>query len=222
MDIAAIIKNIVNRKVYHSFCDKYVAPSVGEVTLDIGCGLNLVHRDAIGVDKYVEHPAIMPFEADNIEIKTDTVDTIFSAHCLEHCANPIKVLYEWRRLLKVGGHILLILPHKDRTFDQHRPVTKLSHHISDFEANVTDNDLSHWPEFRDKTLLGSHPKIPEQYVIEAKRDNAEFFQNFGLIHHHVWTEAELVKLLTFIGFRVLNYSDVCPGRNDSFFVYGQK
>lgn len=222
MDVKSIILNIINRKIYNRFCSKLLSPTPDKTILDVGCGLNLFHRHAIGVDKFVDDEKILPYSADKISYESGTIDSIFSAHCLEHCANPIKVLKEWFRILKLDGDILLILPHGGRTFDYGRSLTELEHLISDYQHDVDESDRTHWCEFRDKTILGGHPKIPNRYVLEAKNDNFNFFQQYGLIHHHVWTEIEVVELLSYIGFRVEASGAYCPGRDDSLFVYAKK
>lgn len=38
---------------------------------------------------------------------------MFSAHTLEDIDNPEEALREWLRVLKIGGHLILYLPHKD-------------------------------------------------------------------------------------------------------------
>lgn len=60
------------------------------------------------------------------EIASEHYDFLLASHCLEQCANCIKTLQEWLRLLKPGGYIILILPDKRFTFDHNREVTTLS------------------------------------------------------------------------------------------------
>jgi len=50
-------------------------------------------------------------------------DFVLSSNNLEHIANPIKALHEWVRVLKGGGHLLLVLPRKESNFDHRRDVT---------------------------------------------------------------------------------------------------
>jgi hypothetical protein len=42
--------------------------------------------------------------------------------------------------------MLLIVPHKDKTFDHNRPVSSLNHLVEDLENGVGENDLTHLPE----------------------------------------------------------------------------
>ena len=68
------------------------------------------------------------------------------SHCIEHIANPLKAISEWKRILKDNGLILLIVPHKDKTFDHNRPITSLSHLIEDMKTDVQEDDSTHLPE----------------------------------------------------------------------------
>jgi ubiquinone/menaquinone biosynthesis C-methylase UbiE len=68
---------------------------------------------------------------------TASYDFVLASHVLEHIANPILALCEWKRLLKDRGVLVLLLPHKDKTFDHRRPVTTLEHLIADFKAGMT-------------------------------------------------------------------------------------
>lgn len=43
----------------------------------------------------------------------ECVDAVFSSHLLEHLEDTESVLQEWWRLVKVGGHLILYLPHAD-------------------------------------------------------------------------------------------------------------
>ena len=55
------------------------------------------------------------------EINSNTYDFLLSSHMLEHTANPIKALKEWKRIIKDKGYLILIVPHKDGTFDDNIP-----------------------------------------------------------------------------------------------------
>lgn len=46
----------------------------------------------------------------------DTVDYIFSSHCLEHLDNWVEVLDHWYDHLREGGTLFLYLPHPSQTY----------------------------------------------------------------------------------------------------------
>jgi ubiquinone/menaquinone biosynthesis C-methylase UbiE len=75
---------------------------------------------------------------DNIPLPNCSQDFIVSSHVLEHFSNPIKALLEWDRLVKWGGVIFMIVPHKERTFDINNPRTTLQHLIDDYTNHETN------------------------------------------------------------------------------------
>lgn len=65
---------------------------------------------------------------------------------LEQTSNPLTALAEWRRLLRPEGGLILVLPHRDGTFERRRPVTSLQQLIEDFEHGTAEDDQTHIPE----------------------------------------------------------------------------
>lgn len=39
-------------------------------------------------------------------------DYVFSSHCLEHVTNSVLAIREWFRVVKMRGHLVIIVPHK--------------------------------------------------------------------------------------------------------------
>lgn len=56
----------------------------------------------------------------------ESLDFVISSHVLEHLPDTIGALKEWYRVVKPGGYLFMILPHKMRTFDRHRERTPLA------------------------------------------------------------------------------------------------
>lgn len=86
--------------------------------LDIGCGTSKVWPHAIGLDNghhFGKGAADMMIkDATDLGIFADSsLDFIFSSHLLEHIVDYKNVLQAWWAKLKVGGYLVLYLPHKD-------------------------------------------------------------------------------------------------------------
>lgn len=89
-------------------------------------------------------------DGDNLPFKDNTLDFVFTSHVLEHFYDPIKTLQEWYRVVKSGGYVFMIIPHKERTFDKDRERTTLNELISRHnqkiktEEQFTDKHHSVW------------------------------------------------------------------------------
>jgi Methyltransferase domain len=132
-------------------------------------------------------------------IKDEHYDFILSSHSIEHFANPLKALLEWKRIIKEEGHLLLIIPHKDNTFDRKRPVTAIEHLIKDYKHNTGEDDTTHFEEvlsLHDITIdagIGS-PETLKQRTL----DN---YNNRG-VHHHVFNTPLAVKIANYLNFKI--------------------
>lgn len=123
------------------------------------------------------------------KIPSENYDFIISSHCLEHCANTLKTVKEWLRVVKKGGILLFVLPDKRYTFDHNRSVTKFSHLLEDYIEEVNENDLTHLSE-----ILKLH-----DLSMDAAAGNIEQFEERSMVnynnrclHHHVF-DLELLK-----------------------------
>lgn len=46
-------------------------------------------------------------------VKDEIFQTVYVSHLLEHINNPKKALRNWFRILKPGGHLIIMVPHRD-------------------------------------------------------------------------------------------------------------
>lgn len=99
-----------------------VLPYLTRGGLDIGCGPKKVWPHLIGIDSGKDtelfgvamKPDIVVGTAERLSLFADcSADSVFSSHTLEHIDNWQAALAEWWRLVKVGGHLILYLPHRD-------------------------------------------------------------------------------------------------------------
>lgn len=75
-----------------------------------------------------------------------SVDFVISSHAIEHFHDPIGAICEWLRVVKPGGLVATVAPHKMRTFDKDRPRTTLDE-LRDRHQNPIDpaqDDHHHW------------------------------------------------------------------------------
>jgi len=82
---------------------------------------------------------------DELPFEDDSLDYVLSSHVIEHFKNPIKTLKEWIRVVKPGGYIFTICPHKERTIDRNKPRTTLNELIErDLNPSDDFDDHRHW------------------------------------------------------------------------------
>lgn len=80
--------------------------------LDIGFegyseGCLPIRPDATGVD--VNYPG---YDGITLPFDSESQDYVYSSHCLEHISDWSKAISEWHRVVKIGGHIVTVVPHK--------------------------------------------------------------------------------------------------------------
>ncbi len=139
-------------------------------------------------------------DATSLRVETGSYDCVLASHCLEHIANPIKALQEWKRVLRRDGMMLLILPHRDRTFDWRRPVTTIAHMREDFQLGTPETDLTHLDEV---LLLHDLACDPGGGTAEQFRDRCLKNFEFRAIHHHVFVPGTATELIREVGLSVV-------------------
>lgn len=129
-------------------------------------------------------------------IKSSKYDFFCASDVLEHIANPFKALLEWKRVLRPGGLMILILPLKEATFDHKREVSKIEHLIDDYLTKTTEADSRHVSE-----ILQFHDvaRDPEAASLDNFRRRSEKNQENRALHQHVFDQ----RLLYYM-FRCLN------------------
>jgi ubiquinone/menaquinone biosynthesis C-methylase UbiE len=124
------------------------------------------------------------------EVPDSSQDFVIASHVIEHCEDPIKAVGNWIRVLKPGGVLYMIVPDKRYIFDKNRSITPLWHVRLDRLIGPRWHRLTHYLEW--------------VRVIDGKRGlevwkHARRTQKDGIsIHFHVWTQAEIMKLLGYL------------------------
>ncbi len=233
LTIQRVQRFLFNRHINHKFLN-------GE-GMEVGPGEHpfSVSKKTIFLEKFVDdYDVLFPKadkqnfingEAENVPADDDSFDFLVSAHCLEHCIDPIAVLKEFKRVVKSSGLICLILPHCERTFDKGRFLSTLEGHIHDHENQVTKEDYlktegKYFDIFEEFLLIAT--KWPRHNWISGATNkdgswNKRKILEEGILHYHVWTQNEVIDLLRYLDCSVNFVKEVMPGRPDSFIVIAE-
>ncbi len=157
-----------------------------------------------------DHSSGMQFIIDTTnldQIESNHYDFILSSHVIEHIANPIKALSEWIRVLKNDGILLIIIPHKDGTFDHKRNVTDLRHIVEDYEKSITEDDLTHLEE-----ILNSHDLTKDSAAGTFEEFKVRSIDNFSnrCLHHHVFDTYSAISLINHLKLKILSVESFLP------------
>ncbi len=144
---------------------------------------------------------------DLLPIQDSSYECVLACHCLEHIANPLRALAEWKRVLKDDGLLLLILPHKDGTFDWRRPITPLAHMIEDYENAMGEQDLTHLPE-----ILELHDLSKDEAAGTKEQFRQRCLANHlhRAMHHHVFDTMAALAVVNHVGLKILCVDNLKP------------
>ncbi|MFA5162295.1 MAG: methyltransferase domain-containing protein [Elusimicrobiales bacterium] len=125
------------------------------------------------------------------EIKSGEYDFVLACHSIEHSANPMKAVSEWLRVIKPGGHLLIIAPDKNATFDRLRAVTTFAHLLDDFRKDVDETDLEHLDE-----IMGLHDLSMDIAAGDLDSFRQRSLKNYEnrCLHQHVFDAALLAQM----------------------------
>ncbi|MDQ3777659.1 MAG: methyltransferase domain-containing protein [Actinomycetota bacterium] len=114
--------------------------------------------DAINVDRYASMDTVFKEEewklcgrkrtvdvvapGDQLPFADDSHDFVFASHVIEHFPDPIRALEEWLRVAR--RYVVLVVPHRDRTFDRDREVTPVEELVRRHEEGFSASEDAHW------------------------------------------------------------------------------
>jgi SAM-dependent methyltransferase len=149
-------------------------------------------------------------------IPSESYEFILASHVLEHIANPFKALYEWLRVLKDKGIFLLILPHKNSTFDHRRQIITLKHLIEDYEHDIGEDDLSHLPE-----ILELHDLKRDKQAGNFKSFKERSLNNYRnrCLHQHVFDKELAIEIVNYFKIKIISVDMIFP---NNIIIFGKK
>ena len=120
-------------------------------------------------------------------------DVVICSHVIEHLAEPIGFLADVHRTLRVGGHLVLMIPDRRRTFDAARDPTPLAHLVAEHAAGVTQVDDDHLVDFLTRAGAGAaFLGVPDE---AGERGRWFTWHRERSIHAHCWSEDEFPAVI---------------------------
>jgi SAM-dependent methyltransferase len=133
-------------------------------------------------------------------IADHSYDVVFSSHCLEHTANALRALKEWKRICVPDGYLCLVVPHREGTFDWRRPVTTMEHYLQDEADDVAEGDETHFEEIVRLHDIQRDSGVRTREELRARvQDNV----HTRAVHHHVLDTRSAVSLVAQSGWNPL-------------------
>jgi SAM-dependent methyltransferase len=135
----------------------------GGVVLDIGCGADKITPEADPYD-------LAQGDAQTLEgVEDESYDLVFSSHTLEHMRQPREALRNWWRVVKPGGHLIVIVPDEDLYEQGYWP----SIFNSDHKATFTLDKSRSWSPVT-YNLLDLVAPLPSHRLISAHTIDAGY------------------------------------------------
>ena len=149
--------------------------------LDIGAGIDPITKDALIFDKEQG-------DAQKLDryFPSESFDTVFSSHCLEHMVNPKDAIQSWFSLVKFGGFLITIVPDEELYEQGHFP----SIFNSDHKATFTLSKSHSWSPVSYNCLDLSNELNGELVYISLQSNNYDFrkqtFRKLGILRFRVF------------------------------------
>ncbi|MDP4147904.1 MAG: methyltransferase domain-containing protein [Bacteroidota bacterium] len=134
-----------------------------------------------------------------VGIPDRSLDFIIASHVIEHLRNPLQAMETaWTRL-KPEGKLVLMVPHRDLTFDKNRDITSLEHIVLDYERPLKERDFMHFYDFYENAFVAPNPfeKAVEMFNSDASD-----------IHYHTWNEGSFLEMVQYFSDHIRKWSDI--------------
>ena len=167
---------------------------------------------------------------DDLPFKDNTLDYVLTSHVIEHFFDPVKALREWHRVIKPGGYIFIIAPHKDRTFDKPREVTPPAELLGRSTGRIRISDYVRGVDIAALTTSGQAKfgpdyEVPPQMLLRRGVQPEKGWVRYEMDDHHhwsVWRTQDLVDLVKALRFTIVETQDTDDKVGNGFTIVIRK
>jgi SAM-dependent methyltransferase len=167
-------------KTFH-FYSNLLLPYLHGKILDIGAGVDPITPEALVFDKAQGDAQVL-----DQYFPSESFDTVFSSHCLEHMPNPRQAIQAWFSLVKPGGHLITIVPDEDLYEQGHFP----SIFNSDHKATFTLAKAHSWSPVSHNCLDLANELNGKLVYAALQSDNYDFrkrsFHKLGILRFRIF------------------------------------
>jgi len=167
---------------------EFVKQNIFGKVLDLGCEGgregNIFHdsiygKNVYGLDIEIRQPNTRKIKGDaqNMPIKSNSLDTIVAGELIEHLPDPAKFLDETKRVLKSKGIILITTPNKNSLLNKIFKSYLVKGHESLFDTKTIKSIVSKY--FIVETFICL--PYTEKYLLGSRGASFVWFRRF--IHH---------------------------------------
>ena len=135
--------------------------------LDIGCSNKKKVNYAVGIDQDRnggKTPEIVWDGTKELPFRDGTLDFICASHCIEHIKDPVQAIQDWGAKLRIGGLLLLVVPHKKYIPNMGTPEGDPTHVADYLPQDFSSNVLN---KLGDKWKLLSFDKINNAWSFDV-------------------------------------------------------
>lgn len=126
-------------------------------------------------------------------IATESFDFVIASHVIEHLANPLASIEEFYRIIRPGGIIYLVVPHKDFSFDKDRIETSLLHFVIEYIAQTRDISIEHYLEHLIQGVRIESLSLDDRSLLMQQA--VSLFEKQSDFHVHTFTHTSFWGLL---------------------------
>ena len=167
---------------------------------------------------------------DDLPFKDNTLDYVLSSHVIEHFFDPVKALREWHRVVKPGGYIFIIAPHKDRTFDKPYAVTPVTELLDRSTGRIRISDYAKpvdlpAVERAGKATFGPAYQVPPHVLLRRDATPEKGWARYEEDDHHhwsIWRTGDFVELVKRLTFNIVEIQDTDDKVGNGFTVVIRK
>ncbi len=162
---------------------------------------------------------------DDLPFEDNSLDYVLSSHVIEHFFDPIKTIKEWLRVVHKGGYVVMIIPHKDKTFDKFRPITRKEELIQRHQGLLKPDDYA----FINDENLKNAEYLPADFII--RQNEKTLPNNYSAldkniktsIHHYcVWDFESFLELCEEMEWNIVKALNPDDKAGNGFMIILQK